>query len=230
MPYLPSSSSSTYLNPVHSPLSCDKVVKIVAPKTDEDDWDAYSSLHSPSTSQSVAVFDEHEEPTSLRSNIIKWREGIPLGYPDNETLEYWELIGPLSSSPYVLLFHSMVSIVLLSSSIFCRLFMTTSPTCTSFLTTPPTSPRHTSAVSFQRPVHNTHSAVGSLVYNVKEPFKEDMEIRRTLIGSVRSDDQCSRSDCGTDCTVVDNSRNGFGILPSLFSYFLRLMPRTSTEI
>lgn len=157
------------------------------------------SLHSPSPSQSVAVFDEHEEPTSLRLNIIKWREGIPLGYPDNETLEYWELIGPLSSSPYVLLFRIMVSIALLSLSIFCRLFMTTSPTCTSFLTTPPPSPRHTSAVSFQRPVHISHSAVGSLVYNVKEQFQEDLEIRRTLIGSGCSDD---------DCTVVDNSRNG----------------------
>ncbi|PBK63478.1 hypothetical protein ARMSODRAFT_536007 [Armillaria solidipes] len=209
MPYLPSSSSSTCLNPVHSPLSYDKVVKTVVLKTVEEGWDACSSLHSPSPSQSVAVFDEHEEPTSLRLNIIKWREGIPLGYPDNETLEYWELIGPLSSSP---------------------LFMTTSPTCTPFLTTPPPSPRHTSAVSFQRPVHISHSAVGSLVYNVKEQFQEDLEIRRTLIGSGCSDDDCSRSDCDTDCTVVDNSRNGFGILPNLFSYFLRLMSRTSTDI
>ncbi len=166
------------------------------------------SLHSPSTSQSVAVFDEHEESTSLRSNIIKWREGIPLGYPDNETLEYWELIGPLSSSPYVLLFHSMIFIALLSSRIFCRLFMTTSPTRTSFLTTPPTSPRLTSAVKLQRPVHISHSAVGSLVYNVKEQFQEDVEIRQALIGSGCSDGECSRSDCDTDCTVVDNSRNG----------------------
>lgn len=205
------------------------------------------SLHSPSTSQSVAVFDEHEESTSLRSNTIKWREGIPLGYPDDETLEYWELIGPLSSSPYVLLFHSMIFIALLSSRIFCRLFMTTSPTRTSFLTTPPTSPRLTSAVKLQRPVHISHSAVGSLVYNVKEQFQEDVEIRQALIGSGCSDGECSRSDCDTDCTVVDNSRNGeyyphnrgtsillgllgFGILPNLFSYFLRLISRTSTEI
>ncbi|KAK0230138.1 hypothetical protein IW262DRAFT_380809 [Armillaria fumosa] len=224
MPYFPSSSSSTCLNLVHPPLSFDKVGETVAPKT-EDGWDAYSSLHSPSTS----AFDEHEEPTSLRSNIITWREGISLGYPDNETLEYWELIGPLSSSPYVLLFRVIVFIKLSSLSIFCRLFMTTSPTCTSFLTTPPSSPRHASAFSFQRPAHILHSAVGSL-YDVEEQSQEDLEIRRTFIGSGYSDDECSPSDCGTDCTVVDNSRNGLGILPNLFSYFLRLMSRTSTEI
>ncbi|KAK0491639.1 hypothetical protein IW261DRAFT_1413902 [Armillaria novae-zelandiae] len=191
MPYFPSSSSSTCLNPVHSPLSisCDKVVKPVAPRTDEDGWEACSSLYmrslySPSTSRSVAKFDEHEEPTSLRSKITKWREGISLGYPDNETLEYWELIGPLTSSP---------------------LFMTTSPTCTSFLTTPPSSPRHPSAVSFQCPAHISHSAVGSL-YNVKDQSQEDLEIRRTLIGS-----RCSMMNARVlivtqDCTVIDNSR------------------------
>ncbi|KAK0499437.1 hypothetical protein EDD18DRAFT_1151190 [Armillaria luteobubalina] len=210
MPYFPSSSSSACLNPVHSHLSCDKIGKTVVPKIDEDSWDACSSLHSPSTSQSVTALDQHEEPTSLRSNIIKWREGISLGYPDCETLEYWELIGPLSSSP---------------------LFMTTSPSCTSFPTTPPSSPRHASTVSFQPPGpgHILHSALGSL-YNVREQSQEDLEIRQTLIGSGCSDDECSRSDCDTDCTVVDNSGNGLGILPNLFSYLLRLMSRTSTEI
>ncbi|KAK0190312.1 hypothetical protein F5146DRAFT_1043716 [Armillaria mellea] len=207
MPYLSSSSSLTCLNLVHSPLSCDKVVDTVTPDTDEDSWDACSSLHSPSTSHSVAASNEREEPTSLRSNIIKWREGISLGYPDNETLEYWELIGPLSSSP---------------------LFMTTSPTCTSFLTAPPSSPRHTSMVSFQYPAHISHSTAGSLVYNAKQQSQEDLEIHR--ISSGCSDDECPPSDCGTDCTVVDNSRNYFGILPNLFSNFLRLMSRTSTEI
>ncbi|KAG7447807.1 uncharacterized protein BT62DRAFT_794268 [Guyanagaster necrorhizus] len=146
-------------------------------------------LHRSSTSELTAAFKERKESTSLHSNIIKWREGIPRGCPSNENnLEYWELIGPMSSSP---------------------LFMTTYPTSTSFLTTPPPS------VSFRRPVHISHSAVGSLVHNVGEQFQsEDLETCDGLDGT-GSSDEYARSDFGTECTVVDDSRMGFGPLLTL---------------